>query len=111
MELIYINPMPQMIFQFVVFVVVCVIGIYYTKILILRKEPFKFNQLKIIKEKIVHLLIGNYYTEREVYKILHKLQYEMAQQTIGNRPKDIAILPAEFFKENGKYKDTNIYKV
>ena len=55
-----------------------------------------------IKKYIVHKLIGNYYTEGEVYNFIRKMQNEIAQQIIGNRGKD-RIVPLEFLKSYGKY--------
>lgn len=50
-----------------------------------------------IKDYLVRLVIGHYYTEKEVYAILFKMQYEMAQRIIGNRVDEKAILPVDFF--------------
>jgi hypothetical protein len=65
---------------------------------------------KKIKQWILSIFIGRYYTEKEVKEILSKMQYEMAQQTIGNRPNTKPIVPIEFWMENGKY-DTDLYKL
>ena len=55
-----------------------------------------------IKKYIVHKLIGNYYTEVEVYNFILKMQIEMARQILGNSGKD-RIAPTEFLKSHGKY--------
>jgi len=67
-------------------------------------------KLKLLnyKENLVRLLIGRYYTEKEVKEILSKMQYEMAQRIIGNRRYEEPIVPMEFWMKNGKY-DTNFY--
>ena len=68
----------------------------------------KTNKLAQFKQWILSIVIGRYYTEKEVEKILSKMQYEMAQRIIGNRPDAKPIVPIEFWRENGKY-DTNLF--
>ena len=68
----------------------------------------KTNKLAQFKQWILSIVIGRYYTEKEVKKILSKMQYEMAQRIIGNRPDTKPIVPIEFWMENGKY-DTNLF--
>ena len=64
------------------------------------------------KNWLVGKLIGDhYYTEKEVYVILHKMTYEMAQRIIGNRDGEKPVIPTEFFKEHGKYPNTNVYDI
>jgi hypothetical protein len=61
------------------------------------------SKLKQCKQWILSVVIGRYYTEKEVKEILSKMQYEMAQQTIGNRQGEKRIVPMEFWMENEKY--------
>lgn len=68
----------------------------------------KTNKLVQCKQWILSVVIGRYYTEKEVKEILSKMQYEMAQRIIGNRQGENPIVPMEFWMENGKY-DTNLY--
>lgn len=66
------------------------------------------TKLAQFKQWILCIVIGRYYTEKEVKEILSKMQYEMAQRIIGNRPNAKPIVPIEFWMENGKY-DTNLF--
>lgn len=70
----------------------------------------KYLKIKLseFKQWILSIVIGRYYTEKEVKEILSKMQYEMAQRIIGNRPNAKPIVPIEFWMENGKY-DTNLF--
>lgn len=70
----------------------------------------KTNLLVQFKQRILSIVIGRYYTEKEVHKILSKMQYEMAQRIIGNRQGEEPIVPMEFWMKNGKY-DTNLYQL
>lgn len=60
------------------------------------------------KAYIVCVLIGRYYTELEVAKIVADMQYDMSQQIIN--PNRKVIIPLNYFQENGKY-DTNFYQL
>jgi hypothetical protein len=64
-----------------------------------------------IKHNIVQALIGNYYTEKEVKKTLSKMQYDMAQKIIRNRPNQKPIVPFEYWMENNDKYDTNLYRI
>ena len=66
------------------------------------------SKLAQCKQWILSVVIGRYYTEKEVKQILSKMQYEMAQRIIGNRQGEKPIVPIEFWMENGKY-DTNLF--
>jgi len=68
----------------------------------------KINKLAQFKQWILSIVIGRYYTEKEIKEILSKMQYEMAQEIIGNRQGEKPIVPIDFWMENGKY-DTNLY--
>jgi hypothetical protein len=57
--------------------------------------------LQTPKAKKFYRDILKLYNEDEVKDMFEKLQYEMAQQIIGNRGKD-KIIPLEFFEENKK---------
>ncbi len=70
------------------------------------KQIIKY--LQQFKQCILSIVIGRYYTEKEVKEILSKMQYEMAQRIIGNRPNAKPIVPFEFWMENSKY-DTNLF--
>lgn len=67
--------------------------------------------MKKLKQWLVHLIIGHYYTEIEVFIILHAMQYDMAQKIIGNRPDQEPIVPTDYFRENGKYKHKYPYNL
>ena len=66
------------------------------------------SKLAQCKQWLLSVVIGRYYTEKEVKEILSKMQYEMAQRIIGNRQGEKPIVPMEFWMENGKY-STNLY--
>lgn len=74
----------------------------------MKKINLKLEQFK---GWVLSVFIGHYYTEKEVYIILHKMQYEMAQRIIGNRKDQEAVVPIEFFTKHGKYKDTNPFEI
>ncbi len=61
-----------------------------------------------IKEFIIRLFIGRYFTELEVKKVLSKMQFDMAQNIISST-RGKPIIPLNYWRENnGKY-DTNLY--
>jgi hypothetical protein len=58
-----------------------------------------------MKRKIKKAILKYFklYTEQEVRNIFLEMQYEMAQQIIGNRGKDPQrIIPMDFFNERKK---------
>jgi len=68
--------------------------------------------MKKLKAFLVHKLIGNYYTEKEVAVLLGKIQDDMAQNVLIKSPEyKKTIIPFEYMMLYGKYKDTNPYKL
>lgn len=65
--------------------------------------------MKRIKSFIVHLLIGNYFTEKEVKQVLSKMQYDMGQNVIKSPEFQKPVVPFDYWRENnGKY-NTNLF--
>lgn len=62
------------------------------------------------KHWIVYQLIGRFYTEKEVKDTLAKMQYDMAQKILGNRPTQSPIVPLEYWQANAKY-NTNLFEL
>ena len=58
------------------------------------------KKLKYLYEVVTGIFRGNVYTEKEVRKLFSGVQYEIAQEIIGNRSE--AIIPLEYFDANKK---------
>ena len=58
------------------------------------------KKLKYLYEVVTGIFRGKVYTENEVRNLFSGVQYEIAQEIIGNRSE--AIIPLEYFDANKK---------